>query len=157
MGIINRKVDPDRRLQRQHPYDVWRALFAMRLRDRMLGQEEAFYSPEQIAAVLYVNFDDLRPTDRTRVIYFKLHLPLAYLRRSLYAEIDQESRYSRMRSMDLGYPLGIPNSETFRARDSVFKIKGFPLSTMLDFTRSSMDKEWGYYIGRRESKLVGFD
>lgn len=147
MGVINRKIDPNRRMQRQHPYDVWRALNAMRMRDMALNQDLAFYTPEDIARVLYINFDDLMPMDRTRVLTFKLSCSIRCLAGTCFAE--EKTNYKHIEDR-WGYREVIAQGEgTYRARDNVFNIAGWTRQMMLDSTRSGIDRDWARYIGRR--------
>lgn len=147
MGIINRKVDPNRNMQRQHPFDVWRALVALQMRDMMIDEKEnLFYPPEMIAKVLYVNFDDLRPHDQHRVIERKLIWALKCLCYSVHAEEDKTRRMIPDR---YGGPPEVTyeHKNVFRARH-IFNIPGWRRSTMLEATKESIDRQWGLYLGR---------
>jgi hypothetical protein len=148
MGVINRKIDPNRKMLRQHPYDVWRVLYALRLRELALGEDHTFYSPEDIARVLYTNFDDLRPQDRERVLSLKLDCPLRCLKNSCFAEEEKIKRDIRDRFGSL-IDIAYDGQNRYRARSNVFNIAGWRRSSMLESTRSSLDDTWGIYIGRR--------
>lgn len=155
MGVINRKIDPNRRLQRQHPYDVYRALLALRLRDQALGQEEAFYTPEDIARVLYINYDDLLSRDRERVLYFKLDCALRCLKNTCF--VEEHTVSSRVNDY-LGHLTDIVRigQNTYRASSNVFNISGWTRQQTLDATRDGLDRDWGIYIGRRGPRLIDY-
>jgi hypothetical protein len=155
MRPIGRKIDPNRRMNRQHPFDVWRALVALQLRDRFIGVEDYFYEPTDIARVLYTNFDDLLPRDRQRVIVFKMSCPIRCLRYTCFVEEFKTfcRKFDRWGN-DLGS--GWEDHNRFRARH-VFNIKGISRQQMFDYTYDALDKDWGKYIGRRGPSLIDYD
>jgi hypothetical protein len=150
MGVINRKVDPSRRMMRQHPYDVWRAFYALRMRDRLIccgDYDGEWYSVEDVARVLYINFDDLRESDQKRVIQQKLESSLCCLKSSVFIEEYKVARHVKDRD---GFTVDcvMDGQGVYRARLNVFNLHGWSREMKLDSVRDDLDRKWGIILGR---------
>lgn len=147
MGIINRRVDPHRKMLRQHPYDVYRALEAMRLRSILADDDpNRYYDPNQIATVLYSNFHELHEDHQKRVIQLKLNCALTLLKDSCFVEEDTVTKHLKDRwnySEVIRQGLGI-----YRARPNIFNMAGWDRKTQMDSTRHALDRTWGIVLGR---------
>ena len=137
MRPIARKIDPYRRMNRQHPFDVWRALFALRLRDGLIGIDGQFYTPNEIAEVLYSNFSHLSPRDQNRVLAVKLKFPLNCLSFNGFIEEDKTflpktymNNYNSWE--DIRRPVWQHNNK-FRARN-IFRLRGIDYQESMDIT-----------------------
>ena len=146
MGVINRVVDPNRRMMRQHPFDVWRVLVALQFRNRMINEDDRFYNSYQVAQVLYSNFDDLSLADQNRVVRLKLDCAFYCLKNSPFAEEEKERKEIRDR---FGFrDISFEGKGNLRARH-VFNFAGYNRENRLRATRDSLDRDWGMYIVRR--------
>lgn len=140
-------------MQRQHPYEVYRALLALRLRDQAICGELVYYTPREIAQVLYTNFDDLLPMDQNRVMQFKLDCPLRCLKYSTFVE---EHTLPRRVNDYFGNLTDIvrDGQGSYRARENVFNLSGWTRKQMLDATEDALDRDWAMYINRRGAGFV---
>jgi len=144
-----RKVDPWRRMNRTHPYDIWGTLYRLAAYEKIKGEPPAFYTPAQIAALLFTNFNDLSDYDKQRVIRCKIDYALLFLRISHYITEDWE-----MPKADSDRPWHNPEpiyKKTYRVGSrGVFHIDGWSPDQVKRTTFSVMDEHWGKWIGRSE-------
>lgn len=155
MRPIGRKIDPNRRMQRQHPFDVYRVLLALRLRDQLTSGELAYYTSREIAQVLYTNFDNLLTMDQNRVMQFKLDCPLRCLKNSTFVE---EHTLPRLVKDYFGNLTGMvrDGQGSYRARENIFNIRGWKRQQILDATEDSLDRDWSRYINRCGPSLIDY-
>lgn len=155
MGPIGRKIDVNRRMQRQHPFDVWRAFYALRMRDRLSWHwdhdgdpDGKWYSTIDIARVLYTNFDDLREGDQRHVVQQKLDSSIRCLNSSVFIEEHQIPRRIKDR-YGVTIDCIMEGQGVYRARPNVFNINGWPRDLKLDSVRDDLDRKWGIILGRQ--------
>jgi len=151
-----RIVHPSRRMQRAHPYDVWKVLSTLRILDRLSGRpdDKIFYDRHDIARYMFSNWDALDDLERERVIRLKLIAPLMCLRINHRIEEEQVQVDDRYHP---GYHK-IRGTGRFQARPALFNVAQFKhLSDyaymLTDMERDHNDDKWMEFLGKKERKI----
>lgn len=143
-----RPVDPYRRLNRTHPYDIWGTLYRIAAYEKVKDLPAAFYTPEQIAALLFTNWNELSEAQQARVVAVKVSFGIAFLKVGRYISEDYELVRPEP-DREWREPT-VVNKGTYRVgHRGTFHIEGWSPDQVKMITFSSMDDHWGKWIGRR--------
>ena len=144
------KIVMGRRMVAMHPFYIWRALERFRTMDKLAGNETQFRTQEEIASVLFTNFNGLDRKDQAWVISCKISFGLMAAKQRGYVEEEREKvqrGYSRYFNNEIVEYRG---TGRFRSLGNHFDEVTYMESKeeKLLAARESMDTLWAVLVGR---------
>lgn len=136
-----RRINPERVMRNAHPFDVWKALRRLKVLDKLAGNEEKFYRPQDIAAKMYENWHDLELRHVLLALDCKLSYPIRFLKahRWIIEEVEHHPSYYTPRQLD-----------AYKIQESTILVFEGETSADVDSrVRQVMDEDWGFWINRR--------
>jgi len=146
---VAKKVYPERRMRYEHPFNIWRTLTRLKVMTKLQGSEDLYFSPSDIANVLYDNWQELEPSTQALVLSAKLHFPLRFLSREYYA-IEETSGLPKFDYVT-GQVEAPKHLDRWCVRPPLTESTKITLGD--DYYASVhriMDDRWGKWIGRKE-------
>lgn len=145
-----RRHNPHVRPVRVHPYYIWGVLYRLQQWEAIKGQEHQFYTPRDIAALLFSNWNELSRHQQDMAVVTKVEPSLLFMRLKSWIREDYEIVYPPKDQLWRATEHRIVNKGTYRVQGvGTFHYAGNKPERVLDMTWWSMDEDWGKWNGRR--------
>lgn len=143
------KIDINRRFKRQHPFDIWEVLTRLQVMDKLQDVEERFFSPEEIGAVLYCNWNDFSESQQKYIASAKLYFPLLCLTTTCFVVEESVSAPNPDAYLRFMKPTVTRYLQRYKAMPNIFRDYGYTKEQVREATRSAIDDKWADWINRR--------
>ena len=127
------KLKPYGPYRNTHPFYLWQVLHRFKVMDKLAGVDHYFRTDDEIAKMLFSNYDNLPEYTQTEVRWQKIDLPLLFLKQYGYAEYQAiDGNKTRIEA---------------RARGHVFEnSEQLSNAQVLDLEYDLIDSAWKEYV-----------